>query len=143
MPRRPGPPGRLGVSLAFPAFALLVPVLTFGVVAALACTPPTESPGPAPPTNAAETQPQPIPEAAASLAPTTAPPALATAPPGPAPPSATAPADPPPPDLGKFTLIPEGDRRLSPDFELVTAADEPFSIAARPGQVVVLYQTEF
>ncbi len=46
-------------------------------------------------------------------------------------------------DLGKYALIPENERRLPPDFELTTVADEPFSVVDRSGEVVILYQTEF
>ena len=153
MLRRPGWPGRLSASFAArPSLkrppvraALVLLVLAAGAASAFACSPsadetPTQTP---PRDNGAEAQP--VPDVIETPSPT---PPLPAATMAPAPSETVTPVPPPAPeepprDLGKFTLIPEADRRPPPDFQLATAAGEPFSVVDRSGEVIVLYQTEF
>ena len=46
-------------------------------------------------------------------------------------------------DLGKYSLIPEGNRYPVPGVELVTVDNEPFPLDDQIGKVVLVYQTEF
>lgn len=104
-------------------------ILAIGMVLTLACSSSTEAIEQTPPQQAVDTSTQPSSTTESS--------------------SATESAETPPAapassmDLGHFALIPESERQLPSDFQLITTTDEPFSVADRPGEIIVLYQTEF
>ena len=120
---------------AFTYSPLTFAILAIGAALTFACASPTETAEQTSSRNVVEAQPtSDVAEPISTVAPSSEAESLITAPPEP-PASST--------DLGQFALIPESDRQPPSEFQLTTTTDEPFSVANRPGEIIVLYQTEF